>query len=112
MNDVPQPASADQGRRYESFVPLLLVVVAVAAWFGYQCVQLTDERDSLAQLKKQQEATLKNAHKMRTQLDAIASGVARLARQGNADAKLVVKGLRDRGIFLHAGGTDSTGPRR
>lgn len=106
MNDGPQPQSGS-GRRYELFLPVLLITMAVTAWFAFQTVQLVEERSSLAQLKDAQKDTLENAHKMRAQLNSIAAGVAQLAEQGNADAKLVVKALRDRGITLHSGKADT-----
>lgn len=106
MSDGRQPQSGGGGQ-YELFLPVLLVTVAVTAWFAFQTVQLVEERSSLAQLKDAQEKTLQNAHKMRAQLNSIASGVAQLAKQGNADAKLVVKALRAKGIMLHSGGADS-----
>lgn len=112
MSDEQQPGSADPGRRYELFLPVLLVIVAVTAWFAFQTVQLVKERSSLTRLKAGQEQTLQNAQKMRAQLDSIAGGVARLAEQGNADAKLVVKALRDRGIVLHPDKADTKGPSK
>jgi len=110
MNDERTTVSSGQARHYEVFLPLLLIIVTITAWFAFQTVQLAKERSSLAQLKAGQVQTLENAKKMRAQLDSIASGVAQLAQHGNADAKLVVKALRERGITLRSGKDDSKGP--
>lgn len=112
MSEGQPTYSSGRGRGYEIFPPLMLIIVAVTAWFAFQTLQLVKEHYTLADLKAGQESTLQKAHRMRSQLNAIASGVARLAKQGNTDAKQVVDALRSRGIVLHSDGDNSPQPHQ
>lgn len=101
---VPSPGRRTNGlfiRRYSLFPPLLLALVTLVLWFGFQTSQLLTERDNLKSLRTNQDAIYGNAQKMRAQLDAIAAGTARLAQQGNANAAQVVNALRARGITIN-----------
>lgn len=83
------------------FVPLLLLAIAVLVWFGFQTIQLVQERSALATLNGSQEATYRNAQKMRGQLDALAAGTQKLANAGNRNAQSVVGALQQRGITIN-----------
>ena len=83
------------------FVPLLVLILAVVTWLGFQATQLVIERKNLTALTAGQEAVFQNAQKMRQQLDAIAGGTARLAAQGNPNAQTIVEALRARGITVN-----------
>jgi hypothetical protein len=72
--------------RHGAFVPLLLVLVTLLLWFGFQTSQLLKERENLATLRSNQEAIYANAQKMRAQLEAIAADTARLAQAGHPHA--------------------------
>jgi sigma54-dependent transcription regulator len=82
------------------FVPLLLALVTVALWFGFQTMQLVKERENLSALRTTQTAIFTNAQKMRTQLDAIAAEIARLAQAGNPHAAQLVNALKAKGITI------------
>jgi len=77
-----------------------LVVVSWFAWMAFQTFQLVRERANLEQVRANQENPFQEAAKARAQIDAIASDTARLAAQGNANAKLVVADLEKRGIRI------------
>lgn len=83
------------------FVPLVILSSALVIWFGFQTSQLITERKNLNTLQKNQEGLYQNAQKMRSQLDAIAAGTARLAQQGNPNAGQIVNALRARGITIN-----------
>ncbi len=83
------------------FVPLLLVFASLVPWFGFQTVQLIDARTNLTRLRASQDPLLQTAEKMRAQLDAIASGTARLAEAGNPQAAQVIQALRARNITIN-----------
>ncbi len=77
-----------------------LLLIAMLLWFGFQTLQLLNERDALKAQRNSQEQIIVNSQKMRTQLDAIATGIKRLADQGNANAKDVVQLLAKNGIGI------------
>ena len=83
------------------FLPLLLILITLVSWFGFQTYQLVRERGNLKTLQANQETMLTNAQKMRAQLDAIAAGTARLAQQGNANAAQIVNALKAKGISIN-----------
>jgi hypothetical protein len=86
---------------YSPFLPLVLLTLAVVAWFGYQTVQLQVERSAQRKALQEQEQVVQSATKMRAQLDALAAETQRLADQGNPNAKLLVDELRKRGITIN-----------
>lgn len=79
-------------------MPVLLMWLALVIWFGFQTLQLLQERGNLAMLSANQQATYENAVRMRTQLDAIAGGTQRLAESGNRNAALIIDQFRQRGV--------------
>lgn len=87
--------------RHDLFIPLLLVFASLVLWFGFQTIRLIDEQSSLTNLRASQDTLLQNAEKMRAQLDAIASGTARLAEAGNPQAAQVIQALRARNITIN-----------
>jgi hypothetical protein len=89
------------------FLPMLLVMVTLVVWFGFQTYQLVIERGNLKTLQANQDVMFSNAQKMRAQLDAIAAGTARLAQQGNVNAAQVVNALRAKGITINPNATPS-----
>lgn len=90
---------------------LLLLIIALLAWFGFQTMQLVNERNSLKTLHSNQEQTIINSQKMRTQLDAIAAGTKRLADQGNANAQMVVQQLAKNGININPNAQATAAPK-
>src|ERR1019366_6296857 len=90
---------------YGSFVPLLLGLVTLVLWFGFQTTQLLKERDTLSTLRNNQTTIYNTAQKMRTQLDAIAAETARLAQAGNPHATEIINTLKARGITIDPNAT-------
>lgn len=82
------------------FVPVALLAVAILLWVGFQTTQLIRERQGLQTLHQGQEAQVQSSQKLRASLDAIASGTAKLAEQGNPNARLIVDELRKRGVTI------------
>ena len=93
------PPSQDQG--YGIVLPILLGLLTLVLWFGFQTSQLLKERDNLDALSANQQAIYGNAQKLRAQLDALAAGTARLAQQGNPKAQQVVNALNAKGITIN-----------
>lgn len=88
-------------RRHGSFVPLLLLTLAVGCWFGFQTAQLMKERDTMRATLVAQEKNVQDALKLREALDAVARETAQLADGGNENAKLIVDELRKRGVTIN-----------
>jgi hypothetical protein len=88
------------GPSYGPFLPLLILSIAVASWFGFQSYEMWKERDALAATFAAQDKPLAESQKVRDSLDTIAREVALLADKGNPSAKLVVGELRRRGITI------------
>jgi hypothetical protein len=87
--------------RHRPFVPLLLLVLATATWFAFQCQQLVREKESLATAIANQGRQFEDSGKMRASLDAIARDTALLAAKGNPGAKLIVDELARRGVTIN-----------
>jgi hypothetical protein len=90
-----------QAQGYGLFLPILLGLLTLVLWFGFQTSQLTKERDNLNTLRSNQQVMHDNAQKLRTQLDVLAAGTARLAQQGNPNAQQLVNALRAQGITIN-----------
>ena len=87
-----------------SFVPVLLLGLAVLVWAGFQTWQLLAERSALKEVVANQSAQVDQSTKLRAALDRIASKTARLAAAGNGDASLIVEALRKRGVTINPDG--------
>ena len=85
-----------------SRLPLVLTLVALLIWFGFQTVELILERRSLTALQGNLEAATQESQKMRAQLEALITRTAELANQGNPGAKKAVEELQKRGIPINA----------
>jgi hypothetical protein len=91
-------ASAEPAEKPGSSLPLILTIIAVLIWFGFQTVQLSLERNNLNVLKANLEAPAQEAQKTRAQLETLISKIVELANQGNANAKAAVEEIEKRGI--------------
>ena len=91
---------ASRHKAFNPFVPMLLIALSLLSWLAFQGVQLGLEQRQLqlaqAKLDSQHEA----ATKLRSALDALATATAKLAADGNANARIVVEELRKRGITI------------
>lgn len=86
------------------FLPALLFAVAFTGWLGFQTVQLAGERQALANARANLDPMELNATKLRTALDALATATAKLASDGNANARAIVDELRKRGVTINPAG--------
>ena len=83
------------------FVPLGLLTLALLIWVGFQAVQLTVERQRLAAILASQDGLVLNSQKLRASLDSLATETAKLADQGNPNARLLDDQLRQRGVTIN-----------
>ncbi len=101
FNNLIKASQPSQDQEYGIFLPILLGLLTLVIWFGFQTSQLLRERDNLNTLSANQQAIYGNAQKLRMQLDALAAGTARLAQQGNQNAQQVVTALSAKGITIN-----------
>lgn len=101
LDNLVKASQPTQEQSYGIFLPILLGLVTLFIWFGFQASQLLKERDNINTLSANQQAIHDNAQKLRVQLDALAAGTARLAQQGNPNAQQVVNALRAQGITIN-----------
>ena len=97
-------AAATLRARPSVFVPALLIALAVVAWFAFQTVQLVREWRQLGLAQSTLQPQEQNAIKLRASLDAVATSTAKLATEGNANARVIVEELRKRGITINPPG--------
>ncbi len=87
-------------RHYGPFAPLLLGLITLVLWYGFQTTQLLKERENLTTLRTNQTTIYNNAQKMRAQLDTLAAETAKLAQAGNPNAAQIVNALKQQGITI------------
>ena len=98
---VPHPGRPRSGSRL-LLVLLAVVIVTQLIQAVHELVRLTGQREDLQALRAAQERGLEEVKKVRTQLDVLAGGTARLADQGNPNARALVEKLKAQGISLKA----------
>jgi hypothetical protein len=111
MTSAPGASYSGPGRRefgYSPFLPLLLLVIAVAAWPVFQCYQLINEKQGLATVYANQARQFEEAGKLRASLDSLARETAILADKGNPGAKLIVGELAKRGVTINPNAAPAT----
>ena len=92
---------APAAHRYGVFVPALLLAIALVGWMGFQCSQLWFERQQLAALQQSLDPQEAAAKKFRLSLENVATATAKLANEGNANARVIVEELRKRGVTIN-----------
>ena len=93
---------------YNPFGPIaFIIVITLLVMVVFQIIQINNERKMLKNIKVSQEGSIQESKKLRAQLDSIASNTARLAIQGNPNAKIIIEELRKRGITVNPKSTTS-----
>jgi uncharacterized protein HemX len=87
-----------------AFVPALLLALAFVLWLAFQAVQLVREQQQLTVATANLQAQTQVATKLRAALDALATSTAKLAADGNANARVIVEELRKRGVTINPPG--------
>lgn len=96
-----RPAARTPAQR-SGFVPMLLLALGINGWLGFQSAQLLAERQQLASAQTSLVTQVQGVVKVRAALDALATATAKLAADGNANARSIVEQLRQRGITINA----------
>lgn len=105
-SELDQPYSRRGSRQRASvglspFAPLLILMLGMVAWSGFQLQHLMTEADALAAARAGQEPQVQQAQKVRQALDAVANETRKLAEAGNTNARTVVDELRKRGVTIN-----------
>ena len=79
-------------------IALIITLVSLILWFGFQAFQLVGDRNNLRLLKANQETAIQESAKIRTQFQTLMTKTAELAKQGHAGAKMVIDELQKRGV--------------
>jgi hypothetical protein len=90
----------------QSNLPLIITLVALITYFGFQTVSLLAERSNLGLIKGSQENALQEAQKTQAQFRTIVTKTGELADKGHGGAKMVMEGLQRQGMGM-AGPTNS-----
>ncbi len=90
----------------QSNLPLIITLVALITYFGFQTVSLLAERSNLGLIKNSQETALQEAQKTQAQFRTIVTKTGELADKGHGGAKMVMEGLQRQGMGM-AGATSS-----
>jgi len=93
----------------QSSLPLIITLVALLIYFGFQTFALLAERGNLGQVKASQESALQEAQKTQAQFRTIVTKTGELADKGHAGAKMVMEGLQRQGMGM-AGAPAATTP--
>ncbi len=97
-----RPAAPAPAPARGPFVPLLLIGATLAAWAGFQTLQLSAESTAMQAALAQQEPLVQNSNKLRQSLDAMAAQTRTLADGGNPNARALVADMQRRGVTLAA----------
>ena len=99
---VPTAGSADEAphRGSSPFLPILLISLSLLSWLAFQGAQLVREQQQLKQAHAGLDAQYQAATKLRAALESLGTATAKLAADGNANARTVVEQLRKRGITI------------
>ena len=87
----------------DSNVAVLITLIALLLWFGFQSVQLWRERGNLSAVKANQESAIQESEKIRLQFQGLMTKTSELANQGHGGARMIVDELQKRGIGVPAG---------
>jgi hypothetical protein len=94
-NNVARPQPVERaGLR----LPLALTLFALLIWIGFQTLALVLERDQLRTFNTNFEAGMREAEKLRAQLEALVTKTSELASKGSASARGALEELAKKGI--------------
>jgi len=83
----------------QMLVPMTLMALTMALFFGYQLTQIMRDRDSLHMAMGRIETPYTESQKVNAQFGGLVMGTKKLAEEGNAPAQELVKKLQQIGIL-------------
>lgn len=106
----PPAATPAAAAGHSAFVPLLIALLALLAWFVASALEVRNQGEALKAAHAAQQQTVDNAAKLRGSLDALAADTQRLANAGNPNAALLVDELRKRGVTINVPAASAAAP--
>ncbi len=106
-SDLPPPERIE---RPAWRLPLLLTLISLLIWFGFQTAELVLERNQLGAVKSNFATAMQEAQKMQSQLEALITKTVELASKGNPNAKVAVEELQRKGIPVQAAAPPANTP--
>ena len=103
IKDTPEntPTAQELPAARASLHPALtIILVAMILWFGFQSVQLVQERGHLSLVKINQDSAVLESEKIRTQFQTIMEKTSELANRGHGGARMVMDELQKRGFAI------------
>ena len=94
-------AAAAGARTRGTFLPLLLVTLAVFGWALFQMVELAGAHRRLTEVLHEQQPKVAQEKSLSRALGVLAGDTQRLADAGDPGARLIVAQLQKRGITIH-----------
>lgn len=91
-------------------LPLMITLLALLTYFGFQTFALLGQRGNLGQVKTSQENALQEAQKIQSQFRTLVTKTGELADKGHAGAKLVMEGLQRQGMGMAGPAAKATAP--
>ena len=88
----------------DSGVAVIITLVALLLWFGFQSLQLWRERGNLGAVKANQETVIQESENIRLQFQSLVEKTSEVANQGHAGARMIIDELHKRGIGVPAAG--------
>ena len=82
-------------------LPVIRGVASLFVLMAFQVGEAIHDRGALSDLRSAQEPTVQEAIKLRQQLEALASGTAKLTAEGDEGAKTVVDQMKRQGVTLN-----------
>ncbi|MDD2325952.1 MAG: hypothetical protein PHW63_08140 [Alphaproteobacteria bacterium] len=92
-------SSSDRVSSTQMLVPMTIMALTVALFFAYQLTQIMNDRSSLNVMTGRIEAPYNDSQKLNNQFGGLVVGTKKLAEQGNASAKEIVKRLEQLNII-------------
>jgi len=101
--DVEVGEETRAAEKTDSNVAIIITLIALLLWFGFQSVHLWRERSNLSAVKANQEGAIQESEKIRLQFQGLMTKTSELANQGHVGAKLIIEELQKRGIGVPPG---------
>ncbi|MBL8483753.1 MAG: hypothetical protein JNJ60_16280 [Rhodocyclaceae bacterium] len=97
----PSMMTTAKETRHSVFLPLALFGLSIVIATGYQVAMAWREGKQLETTQANQQELHDKSAKLRAALDKLASDTAKLAAQGNPNARLIVDELARRGVTIN-----------
>jgi len=89
-----------EGKHASLAVPVVIGLLALAGFQGFQTVELWSARNALTTALQEQQGPIATGQNVRRQINQLAAQTAELAQKGDADAKAIADEFAKRGLVF------------